>query len=195
MALFEWSAPLFARLSDRWPPETIERYRAWLAPYVQPDGTLLDLGGGTGALARRLAEALECTVTVLDPAPAMVSRITPHERVVARIGTAERMPFPNDSFDAIVVSDAFHHFHDQTGAASEMARVVRPGGGVLVLEFDPSGWMRLVVWGERLLGEPGAFFTPEEACEFFARFRIEGRCERESSVKYHFLGEVRRDAA
>ncbi|MBA4371050.1 MAG: hypothetical protein C0418_05685 [Coriobacteriaceae bacterium] len=197
MGFFAWSAPLFGRYGDRWSPETVARYRDWLRPHVPPGGSVLDLGGGTGALARRLAETLECRVTVLDPTPEMVVQMEPHERVTAVIGSAEAMPFENATFDALVISDAFHHFRDQEGAAREIARVVRPAGGVLVLEFDPSGWMRLVVLGEKLLGEPGAFFTPAEACAFFSRFGIEGHCEHEPGgrTKYYFLGTVARPRA
>lgn len=193
MGLFNWSAPLFRRFGDRWSEETIARYRAWLSESVPPGGSLLDLGGGTGALARRLADALDCGVTVLDPTPEMVASLEPHPRVRAEIGSAERMSFADDAFDAVVVSDAFHHFRDQDGAAREMARVVRPGGRILVLEFDRTGWMRLIVWGEKLLGEPGAFFTPEEACRFFGERGIDGHCEREPGAphKYYFLGTPR----
>lgn len=193
MGLFNWSAPLFKRYGDRWDPAVIERYRGWLAGHVPAGGALLDLGGGTGALARKLAEALDCKVTVLDPTPEMVAQMEPHPRVTAKLGTAEAMPLADASFDAIVISDAFHHFRDQDGAAAEISRVVRPGGGVLVLEFDPTvGVMPLIVWGEKLLGEPGAFFTPEEACAFFAGHGIEGHCEREAHArhKYYFLGTV-----
>lgn len=190
MGMFTWAAPLFGRFGDRWSEETIERYAGWLRAHVAPGGRVLDVGGGTGALARRLAEALDCRVDVLDPTPEMVAQMAPHPRLTAHIGVAEAMPFEDASFDAVVVSDAFHHFRDQPGAAREFARVVRPGGAVLVLEFDRTGLMRLIVWGEKLLGEPGAFFTPEEACAFFSAHGITGRCERESRTKYYFLGEV-----
>lgn len=195
MGLFNWSAPLFRRFGDRWDDATIERYRDWLAPCVTANGRLLDLGGGTGALARRLADALDTMVTVVDPTPEMVASMKPHHHVKAILGSAECIPFDRDTFDGVIVSDAFHHFRDQEGAAREIARVVRPGGCVLVLEFDRLGWMQLIVWGERLLGEPGHFFTPEETCAFFARFGIEGECVRETHApyKYHFLGRTATD--
>lgn len=190
MGLFNWSAPLFRRFGDRWDDESISRYRDWLRPCVPPHGRLLDLGGGTGALARHLADALGALVTVVDPTPEMVASMEPHPRVKAILGTAECIPFDRHTFDGVIVSDAFHHFRDQAGAAREISRVVKPGGCVLVLEFDRMGWMRFVVWGEQLLGEPGHFFTPEEACAFFARFGIEGECVREAHAhhKYYFLG-------
>jgi ubiquinone/menaquinone biosynthesis C-methylase UbiE len=107
-------------------------------------------------------------------------------------GCAESMPFGDDMFDAVIVSDAFHHFRDQDGAVREMQRVVRFGGGVLVLELDPRGAvMSAVVLGERLLGEPGSFFAPEDLCAFMAQRGIDGTCEKQRGVSYRFLGTVR----
>jgi ubiquinone/menaquinone biosynthesis C-methylase UbiE len=191
MSFFNWAAPLFAHLGDRWSDETIERWCSWLRPHLgEGGGRVLDLGGGTGALAARLADATGAAVTVLDPTPEMLRYLKPHERVEGVVGLAERMPFGEDTFDAVVISDAFHHFRDQDGAVREIERVVRPGGAILVLEFDPRGWMRLVVWGERALGEPGAFFTPEAMCAYMAAHGISGRCEQTSPTGYYFLGVV-----
>ncbi len=51
-------------------------------------------------------------------------------RSVSGIGDAERLPFPNDSFDAVVCECAFCTFPDKPRAAAELARVLRPGGRV-----------------------------------------------------------------
>jgi demethylmenaquinone methyltransferase/2-methoxy-6-polyprenyl-1,4-benzoquinol methylase len=123
----------------------------------------------------------------------MLSHVPESGFVTAVAGTAEAMPLANDSYDALLVTDAFHHFRDQAGAVSEFARVVRPGGRVLVLDLDPSGLaMRLVAFGERLLGEPAAFMTPDEMCAFMAKYGIEGECAKESGASYRFLGIVRK---
>lgn len=191
MAFFEWAAPVFARFGDRWTDEDAGEIAGWLRPYVPPGGLLLDLGGGTGALAAHLADALSCRVTVLDATPQMLTYLPERDDVTGIVGRAEAMPFPDHSFDAVVVSDAFHHFRDQDAAVREMQRVVRRAGGVLVLELDPSGWMRLTVWGERALGEPGAFFTPKALCAHMAERGIDGECEPQRGVSYRFLGTVR----
>ncbi len=93
MGFFNWAAPAFNRLADRWSPDDIEVIAAWLRPYVEPGGRVIDIGGGTGALARKLAEALEADVTVLDPAPEMIRYVPDHGSVEAVLGTAEDMPF------------------------------------------------------------------------------------------------------
>ena len=192
MGFFNWAAPIFGHFADRWSPEDIETIAGWLRPSVSAGGMLLDVGGGTGALAGKLATALEAQVTVLDPTAEMLRYVPDDSPVQALQGTAEAMPFAPDSFDALIVTDAFHHFRDQPGAVREFTRVVRPGGLVVVLELDPRGLvMRMIVAGEKLLGEPGAFFEPDELCAFMAEHGISGECERLTGVSYRYAGIVR----
>ena len=190
MGMFRYAAPLFGRYGDRWSEETISRITGLLEPCLGVRRELLDLGGGTGALAARLADALDVRATVLDPSPEMIAQMRSHRRVSAVVGSAEAMPFAAGSFDACVISDAFHHFRDQDGAVREIVRVVRPGGCLLVIDFDRSGWMRLIVWAEKLLGEPGSFFTPDELCAYMAARGIDGRCERTEGANYFFIGTI-----
>ncbi|MHB9003704.1 MAG: class I SAM-dependent methyltransferase [Coriobacteriia bacterium] len=189
MSFFNWAAPLFGRFADRWDEAGVEQVAGWLRPFVPAGGRLLDVGGGTGALARHMSEALDADVTVLDPTPEMLTYVPDSDRISAVLGTAESMPFADNEFDALIVTDAFHHFRDQPGAVREFARVIRPGGGVVVIELDPSGLiMRVIVFGERLLGEPGAFFTPREMCDFMAQQGIAGTCARIQGVSYRYIG-------
>jgi ubiquinone/menaquinone biosynthesis C-methylase UbiE len=195
MGFFNWAAPAFGHFADRWSPEDIDEIAGWLRPFLPgpcPDGcAILDVGGGTGVLARRLHDALGAEVTVLDPTPQMLRYIPEGGPVRAVLGTAEEMPFEDDSFDALIVTDAFHHFRDQPAAVRQFTRVVRPGGGLLVAELDPSGLvMRAVVLAEKLLGEPGTFFRPDEMCAFMTQFAVEGTCERIRGVSYRYTGRV-----
>jgi demethylmenaquinone methyltransferase/2-methoxy-6-polyprenyl-1,4-benzoquinol methylase len=111
--------------------------------------------------------------------------------VEAVVGAAEAMPFADNSFDALIVTDAFHHFRNQERAVSEFARVVRPGGIVVVVELDPRGLMQLLVLAEKLVGEPGAFFSPSALCAFMAEHGISGQCTSMRGVTYRFVGRVK----
>ncbi|MDP2182681.1 MAG: class I SAM-dependent methyltransferase [Actinomycetota bacterium] len=191
MGFFNWAAPAFNRLADRWSPDDVDTIAEWLRPFVPRGGRLIDIGGGTGALAAKLSHTLDAEVIVLDPTPEMIRYVPTEPLVHAVLGSAEDMPLDDAFADAVIVSDAFHHFHDQEGAAREFSRVVRPGGGVVVLELDPSGLvMRIIVAVEKLLGEPGAFFTPEGMCAFMAEAGIDGECTRERGASYRFVGRV-----
>ncbi len=191
MGFFNWAAPLVRRFGDRFTSDDAGVIAEWLRPAVAPGGHVLDVGGGAGQLAALLAEALDARVTVLDPTAEMVAHVPTNERISAVQGTAEAMPLPDDGFDAIVVTDAFHHFRDQGAAVGEFTRVVRDGGLVLVLDLDPRPLsMRLIRLGEMLLGEPGAFMTPEQMCAFMAGHGVDGECEPLRKADYRFLGQV-----
>ncbi|MHB1322883.1 MAG: class I SAM-dependent methyltransferase [Coriobacteriia bacterium] len=196
MGFFNWAAPLVRLYGNRFDAGDAERIALMLRPAVDPGGRILDVGGGAGQLAHLLAEELGARVTVVDPTPEMLAHVSVDERVEAVLGIAEDLPFADGSFDALVVSDAFHHFRDQDRAVQEFARVVRHNGLVLVLELDPKVRpMPLVAYAERLMGEPGAFMTPVGMCGFMARRGIEGRCEVETRWNYRFLGCVQKPVA
>jgi len=193
MGFFNWSAPAIRRYGERWTAEDIAMIAGWLRPFVPGGGHILDLGGGAGGLARRMTEVLPSRVTVLDPTPELVGAVEITERVNAVLGSAEKMPFDDDEFDALMVTDAFHHFRDLDGAVREMARVVRPNGAVLILELDRSHiTIKLIAIAERLVREPAAFFTPPEMCAFMKEREIEGDCEHVSPTAYRFLGTVKK---
>lgn len=192
MGFFNWSAPLLHRyLDNRWRPRDVAVLTEILRPWVPEGGSLLDLGGGTGGLAVRLAGALHARVTILDPTPEMLARVPAHPSLSVRLGSAEEIPFPDAAFDAVLVSDAFHHFRHLDRSVQEMTRVARPGGGLLVLEIDPGGWRRLIVLAERMVGEPANFFTRDAFCAFMAERGVHGTCSDHDALTYLFAGEVR----
>ena len=189
--MFRWAAPVFARVGSRWSMGDADALARTLQPYVPAGGRLLDLGGGTGALAARLAERLRAAVTVLDASPHMLRHAEGLPGVTPVGGDAEAMPFADDAFDAVLVSDAFHHFGAPPTAAREMARVVRPGGGVVVLEPDPALWaVRLVAAAECLAGEPGHFMKPRVFEELMRDVGVEGAARHQGKASYVFVGTV-----
>lgn len=88
---------------------------------------VLDLAAGTGKLTGGLLE-LGLTVTAVEPDQGMRAELTRHfPSVAALAGTAEQIPLPDGSVDAVVAGQAFHWF-DLGRALTEIARVLRPGG-------------------------------------------------------------------
>ena len=88
---------------------------------------VLDLGAGTGKVSQALLE-LGLDVVAVEPDDAMRALI-PTE---ALAGSAEQIPLPDGSVDAVLVGQAFHWF-DAARALPEMVRVLRPGGSVGLL--------------------------------------------------------------
>jgi SAM-dependent methyltransferase len=185
---FRIAAPLFKHSSRRWTDDDFAVIAERLRPYVAPGGRLLDLGGGTGDLGAGVAQALGATVVVADATPRMLALVEPHPLVSTCLASAEALPFSDSHFDAVLCCDAFHHFVHQDAAAAEIARVVRPEGGVMLLEMWIEGWGRLLVLGERLVGEPAGFKTPYELERLFALHGIEGASERQGGWSYMFVG-------
>lgn len=112
--------------------------------------SVLDLAAGTGKLTRRLPT--RCELHAVEPLPNMRAdfvRVLPEVPILD--GSAEAIPYPDDTFDTVVVAQAFHWF-DHDAALAEIARVLRPGGGLGLIWNDDdvdspeSQWVaRLVV--------------------------------------------------
>jgi SAM-dependent methyltransferase len=92
-----------------------------------PGARVLDLGAGTGKLTATLL-AVGADVTSVEPDPEMLAELRkalPH--VESHPGTAEAIPLPDASVDAVVAGNALHWF-DMAEAGPEIARVLKPGG-------------------------------------------------------------------
>ncbi len=165
MSFFGWTAPLFKLSRHRWSEDDFRVIAEHLRPYVHPNGLVLDLGGGTGDLGLGVGRELGAEVIVADVTPEMLRRVSPHPSISVRLTAAEALPFPDGHFDALLCSDAFHHFRDQEAAAREMARVVRPGGGVLVFEFRRTGLGRPLVFAGAAARRAGLFHGTTRVAE------------------------------
>jgi len=143
---------------DRW-PEDYERGRpGWPSEVGAVAGlssaaTVLDLGAGTGKLTRLLASAFDRVVAV-EPSDAMRRLLVKFcPRAEALAGSAEEIPLPSASVDAVFVAQAFHTF-DNERALPEIARVLRPGGVVVLMWNLPAGpWQPSTADAEAVLNE------------------------------------------
>jgi SAM-dependent methyltransferase len=110
--------------------------RIWEGIGTALDGRaqVLEVGCGPGDDARRLA-ARGHRVTALD-IEAHEGWAEPPEGVTFIEASAERLPFPDASFDAVIERDALHHVGEPGRALREMRRVLRPGGVALIVECN-----------------------------------------------------------
>ncbi len=115
---------------------------------VVPGARVLDVGCGSGAVLRALARrvAPEGTAVGLDPSPALLAvarEIADLEGLAERIefleGDARSLPVADADFDIVLATTVLGHVPEGDGAIAELARVVRPGGRVGVLELDGDG--------------------------------------------------------
>ena len=173
----------------RYRPDYAEAAIRWcLAPVsgAQPV-RVVDVGAGTGILTGALAR-LGADVVAVEPDQAMLAELRrqlPGVRAVE--GTAEALPLPDQSVDAVLCGQAMHWF-DLDRALPEIARVLTPGGvfaGLWNVDDDRIGWVAGVAaisrsgstlsrWraipdadtGQRVLREGSSWFAPVEESEF-----------------------------
>jgi SAM-dependent methyltransferase len=123
-----------------WPPRAIDAVARELA--LGPDARVLDLGAGTGKLTRLLVERFAQVVAV-EPDGAMRALIPAEAEVLA--GSAEKVPLPDGSVDAVFCGESFHWF-DWPCAIGEIVRVLEPGGGLVLMWNRPSGGLHSGDW-------------------------------------------------
>jgi demethylmenaquinone methyltransferase/2-methoxy-6-polyprenyl-1,4-benzoquinol methylase len=120
---------------------TGERYRfdALVRAGVESGQRALDVACGTGVMARHLRDLVGArgSVLALDPSLPML-REAVRRGVEQRVaGIAERLPLPDESVDFVSMGYALRHVADLRVAFDEFRRVLRPGGGLLILEMVP----------------------------------------------------------
>jgi demethylmenaquinone methyltransferase/2-methoxy-6-polyprenyl-1,4-benzoquinol methylase len=107
---------------------------------------VLDLAAGSGDLALALQERLpEATIVAADFSPEMLA-VARGKGVRETVwADALQLPFDAESFDCVTVAFGLRNMANWGQALREMARVLRPGGRLLVLDFSlPAGWLRPV---------------------------------------------------
>ena len=120
-------------LFGQWAPKVAD------AAQVQPGQRVLDVACGTGVLAREIAlrTGSAARVAGIDPSAGMVAvakQLAP--AIEWREGVAESLPFPDQSFDAVVSQFGLMFFTDRRQALREMLRVLAPGGRLAVAVWD-----------------------------------------------------------
>lgn len=179
--LWSINAASWAELQE---PYVEPAFRAGLDAVGVGEGTrLLDIGCGAG-LTLRLAAGRGAEVTGLDAAPAMLEyagRRVPSAQLIQ--GEIQRLPFPNDAFDAVTGFNSFQYAADPVAALREAKRVTAPGGRILALVWSPAEMCELAPHLESLgalmppppAGAPGPFaLCGRDALEeFFASAELE----------------------
>lgn len=107
--------------------------------FLQPGCAALDIGTGTGTVARGLARA-GAEVSAIDPSEALIGQATDLDKaaqvkVSYQMAKAEDLPFEDATFDLAIAGQCWHWF-DRPRAAAELARVLKPGGVGVIAHFD-----------------------------------------------------------
>jgi SAM-dependent methyltransferase len=129
----------------RWSRRVAETFVAWLG--VPPRSRWLDVGCGTGALSSAVLEHADpAAVFGVEPSEAFLQTAARDlgGRVTLARGTAESIPLPDESFDAVVSGLVMNFAQDQPAALAEMSRVAVPGATIAAYVWDYGGQMQFM---------------------------------------------------
>lgn len=132
----------------------MEFFKAYKLAYIKEalalhgDEVIVDFGGGTGRLAHYLSS--HCMqIHVLDESTGMLSHVQKQNNVFPILGNALETPFDHDSIDVAILSDVLHHVAKQQHLITEIARILKPQGKLLILDFERKHYKtRLLKWFE-----------------------------------------------
>jgi SAM-dependent methyltransferase len=126
---------IFARLFDKYAAQLV----------LPSSAKVLEVGCGTGAMVRRLAQrddfsgkafGVDQCAAFIDAATRFAHDAKLDDRVDFRVGDAHRLDFPAETFDAVFAHTLISHVTAPETVLGEMARVVRPGGAVVIFDGD-----------------------------------------------------------
>lgn len=158
-------------------PEYVEQIVPMAIADLAGYSRILDVGCGDGQIGRALSKAHGCRVVGIDPTWNQItvardrSERSASSMPVAQAG-ADRLPFADESFDAVVACLVFEHIREVDSAIGEVARVLRPGGRFSfflnhpLLQTPGSGWI-----DDQILDPPeqywriGPYLIEEESVE------------------------------
>jgi demethylmenaquinone methyltransferase / 2-methoxy-6-polyprenyl-1,4-benzoquinol methylase len=142
--LFAGIAPQYERTGALLSFGQDERWRRFLVSKTNavPGSWTIDVAAGTQLVSRGLAARKNVRVVALDQSEPMLraggepNRLAGLEdRILPVLGQAERLPFDDGSFDAVTFTYLLRYVEDPAATVGELARVIRPGGSIGMLEF------------------------------------------------------------
>jgi demethylmenaquinone methyltransferase / 2-methoxy-6-polyprenyl-1,4-benzoquinol methylase len=150
-ALFAPLAPTYDRYARLLSFGQDPRWRGFLVSRIEarPDDTVLDVACGTGAVALELVRRYGCRVVAVDQSSEMlaIARARVGDNIELREARAEALPFEDASFDGLTFTYLLRYVDDPGATMRELARVVRPGGKIAMLEFSiPRNPLARISW-------------------------------------------------
>lgn len=115
--------------------------------YLRPEMVVADVGAGTGFMAAGLAPLVK-HVYLFDGSPAMLEvarkNLSQFDNVEFRLAAGDSLPLPDASLDAVFANMYLHHTTEPLEAIREMARLLKPGGRLVITDMDahPFSWLK-----------------------------------------------------
>lgn len=182
---FSFIAPIYERAIPLRNAERIIRIAG-----LPVDGLLLDAGGGTGRVAQALKTHTRHTV-VADSSLGMLMQAQEKDGLLLACTNSETLPFPDRSFERVVMIDALHHVFQQEQTTRELWRVLKPGGRIVIEEPDLRTFpVKLIAVAERLLLMRSRFLAPDQIANLFVHFRAQVQILTETYTAWIVVDKV-----
>ena len=134
------------------------------------DGSLLDVGGGTGRVSNFFLEEAN-KIFLADLSHKMLVESQVKNGLFPACSHSEYLPFPNQYFNRIIMIDVLHHVCDQQLTINELWRVLKPGGRIVIEEPDIHHWaVKLIALAEKLALMRSHFLNAEGIIELFKNY-------------------------
>jgi len=165
---FGFIAPVYARVGEYNGLQTLLR----LAD-LPTRGNLLDVGGGTGRVAKSLHDQVG-QIVLVDVSLGMLRFAASVPGLQVAASASEFLPFPDDSFARVLIVDALHHVAGHAQTATELWRVLHPGGRIIIQEPDiRTLGVKLIALAEKLLLMRSHFLSPQQIADLFPQVKVE----------------------
>lgn len=186
MNIFNFLAPIYNKfnLSAKKTFRKINKFGQF-----QKSDTVLDLGGGSGRIAKFFVGEVK-QITVLDVSLEMIKECQKQNAITCILGTADKLSFQNNSFDKIIIIDAFHHFTEQPRTAQKINQILKPGGKIIIEEFNPQkflGWLAAKI--EKTITPKSNFLSPQILAGIFRNLGLKTELVNKNSTVYYLIVE------
>jgi len=164
---YQANADRYVKGRPDYPPEVADWLRGTIG--LHAGMTAVDLGAGTGKFTPRLVDT-GASVIAIEPVAKMLEKLSATlPQVKALAGTAESIPLPDNSVDAIVCAQSFHWFSTPQ-AMAEIHRVLKPGGKLAMIwnmrDIRVSWVNKMNQIADRHEGDAPRFYTGEWRKQF-----------------------------
>ena len=178
-------APFYERFIQPQEPEKISQRLN-----LPVDGAILDAGGGTGRVSHALS-GLAGKIIVADLSTGMLRQAIQKDGLRVVNAHTEALPFPDQSFERILMVDALHHVCNHQETADELWRVLKPGGRILIEEPDVRTFsIKLVALAEKLALMRSHFLSPPKIEALFPMASGQIRTERDGYNAYILIDKA-----